>query len=292
MPRPRRRPPARCGPCRTGRCRWRPGTRGRRTSAPNVPALPYQVTSMRRAPRAASPPTATPTGRPPGPAPPGRTSSGHAVGDDDATDPDDEQEPVGDRVEDLAEVRHLVEVAGDVAVDPVGGAEDGEQQRGGQARLSWANSSHRNTGRHSRRTRVMTLGTVRMRSSPASAGVVVASAIGAMVGGVASGAWTLRTAAPSPPCSPGSSTASIPGRFVWRDDDVVAFLTIAPIATGPHAGGAGGRGRPLDRPRRRACGPPRRGPARRRQGADGGVPAGAGGRDHRRPRGARTATCT
>jgi len=24
----------------------------------------------------------------------------------------------------------------------------------------------------------------------------------------------------------------IPGRFVWRDDDVVAFLTIAPITTG------------------------------------------------------------
>ena len=45
-------------------------------------------------------------------------------------DADDEQEPVGGRVEHLAELAHLVEVAGDVAVDEVRHAEDGEQHRG------------------------------------------------------------------------------------------------------------------------------------------------------------------
>ena len=39
----------------------------------------------------------------------------------------DEQHPVGGRVEDLAELAALVEVPGDVAVDPVGRAEDREQ---------------------------------------------------------------------------------------------------------------------------------------------------------------------
>ena len=47
-----------------------------------------------------------------------------------AADADEEQEPVGHRVEDLAELGHLVEVAGDVAVDPVGGAEQAEQPGG------------------------------------------------------------------------------------------------------------------------------------------------------------------
>ena len=42
----------------------------------------------------------------------------------------DQQHPVGDRVEDLADLRALVEVPGDVAVDPVGGAEDREQDPG------------------------------------------------------------------------------------------------------------------------------------------------------------------
>ena len=49
--------------------------------------------------------------------------------DDDAADADDEQQPVGGRVEHLAELAHLVEVAGDVAVDPVGDAEHAEQHR-------------------------------------------------------------------------------------------------------------------------------------------------------------------
>ena len=44
-----------------------------------------------------------------------------------------QQHPVGDRVEDLAELAALVEVAGDVAVDPVGRAEHREQHRGRDA---------------------------------------------------------------------------------------------------------------------------------------------------------------
>lgn len=36
----------------------------------------------------------------------------------------------------------------------------------------------------------------------------------------------------------------LPGRFVYGDDDIVAFLTIAPM-TGPHPGGTAGRDRQL-----------------------------------------------
>ena len=44
--------------------------------------------------------------------------------------PRDEHHPVRDRVEDLADLAALVEVPGDVAVDPVGGPEDREQDPG------------------------------------------------------------------------------------------------------------------------------------------------------------------
>src|SRR4051794_1466171 len=40
------------------------------------------------------------------------------------------------------------------------------RKKAASARLCWSNRSHRKIGTHSRRTTVITLGTVRMRSSP------------------------------------------------------------------------------------------------------------------------------
>ena len=90
-----------------------------------------------------------------------RTTRGAAPSMMIAVRRDEEQQAVGGRVEDLAELGHLVEVAGDVAVDPVGGAEHAEQPRRAAPRLSRPNSSQRNSGRQHRRTRVITFGTVR-----------------------------------------------------------------------------------------------------------------------------------
>ena len=59
---------------------------------------------------------------------------GHAALHDQRDRGHQEQDAVGDRVEHLAEVAALVEVAGDPAVDPVGGAEHG-QQRGRREQL-------------------------------------------------------------------------------------------------------------------------------------------------------------
>ena len=89
--------------------------------------MPNQVTSMRRT-RAArisvAPPTST-----------SRTSTttavrGHRLVDRDAAGAHEEQQPVGHRVEHLAHLGHLVEVAGEVAVHPVGDAQRGQQPGG------------------------------------------------------------------------------------------------------------------------------------------------------------------
>ena len=46
----------------------------------------------------------------------------------------------------------------------------------------------------------------------------------------------------------------IPGRFVWREADVAAFLTIGPAGRRPHPGGAHRGSGPLDRrPARDSC---------------------------------------
>ena len=94
----------------------------------SVPALPAHCTSMRRAPAAASTSTAMLTSH---------LARQDEQPDDERHAPlhherdagDDEQDPVGHRVEHLAQVRPLVEVAGDPAVDPVGRAEHREQRR-------------------------------------------------------------------------------------------------------------------------------------------------------------------
>ena len=108
----------------------------------SVPAFPTHCTSMRRAPAAASTSVTTLTTasrartRMP-------THERHVAADDQADAAGDEHDPVRDRVEDLAELAALVEVAGDVAVDPVGRAEHREQRRRRQSSSSASN--HRNT---------------------------------------------------------------------------------------------------------------------------------------------------
>ena len=87
-----------------------------------------------------------------------------------ATARGDEQHPVGNRVEDLAELAALVEVTGDVAVDPVGGAEDREQH-GGRDRLVLAQQQpEEHAGRSASRTTEIRFGIVQMRAVTALQG--------------------------------------------------------------------------------------------------------------------------
>ena len=124
MPKPR---PATSDASATERRARRARNSGKANIRPKRAGLADQVTSMRRAPSAARTSVAAADQRPPGT----RTSDANQTGTEpsieDAADADEEQQAVGHRVEDLAERRHLVEVAGDVAVDPVGGAERRQQ---------------------------------------------------------------------------------------------------------------------------------------------------------------------
>ena len=128
-----------------------------------VQAFPNQVTSIRRAPSAARAGWRRRPG-PPGRAPPRANQVGTEPSMRMPPDADEEQEPVGDRVEELAELGHLVEVPGDVAVEEVGDAEHGQQTR-----PPWPGPPARRgaTGTPAAwrsRTTVMTFGTVRIRS--------------------------------------------------------------------------------------------------------------------------------
>ena len=100
---------------------WPARKNGKANIRPKVPALPTQVTSMRRAPMAArtTAAPATRTSRRRGwPTDPRRDGAVDEDGGDDG-DPSRMRSAVGSRT--LPDRRHLVEVAGDVAVDPVGG---------------------------------------------------------------------------------------------------------------------------------------------------------------------------
>ena len=79
-----------------------------------------------------------------------------------AAEADDEQQPVGRRVEDLAELAHLVEAAGEPAVDPVGGAEPAEQPRRAGPVVAAEEQVEEQRDAHSR-TSVNTFGAVRIR---------------------------------------------------------------------------------------------------------------------------------
>ena len=137
--------------------------RGKANMSANVPALPTHVTSKRFIPkqreqreRAADDDLAREHQRRP-----------NHVGTDPSMmmppTPDDEQQPVGGRVEDLAELGHLVEVAGDVAVDPVGRAEDAEQPGGRRTVVLRRRAATGTAGCSSSRGHVITFGTVSTR---------------------------------------------------------------------------------------------------------------------------------
>src|SRR6187431_2919539 len=87
------------------------------------------------------------------------------------------------------------------------------------ARSSWANRSHRKTGSIASRTTVMTFGTVRIRSVRTSSAAV----------SVTGSPYDARS---MPTLFTKIIEGDIPGRFVWRQEDVVAFLTINPIMPG------------------------------------------------------------
>lgn len=89
---------------------------------------------------------------------------------------------------------------------------------------------------HRARTVVIALGSVTSRStdispSPSSVGLWISWCLGAAT------PVSVAVVSGSVPAMSGSVftkiiTGEFPGRFVWRDDDVVAFLTIAPIRPG------------------------------------------------------------
>ena len=85
----------------------------------------------------------------------------------------------------------------------------------------------------------------------------------------------------------------LPGRFVYEDDDIVAFLTIAADDAGPHAG----RARAPRSTSGRTSTPPCSAAVMEVSQLIGKAVCKAfgaerAGRDHRRARGARTCTCT
>ena len=147
--------------CRRCRCVGARGTAGSANISASVPALPdpqhVDAPGPGRAPARAS--TTLIDGLP-GEHERSRPTSGTLAVDEQADRAGDEQDPVGDRVEDLAELAALVEVAGDLAVDPVGGAEHREQDPGRERLVLGPRSSQRNTGTHASRATEMRFGIV------------------------------------------------------------------------------------------------------------------------------------
>ena len=156
---------------RRGRCRSMASSQrnsGNANISASVPAFPTHCTSMRRAPGGREHSTTTLTT--PRARARGRRPSGDAALMIRARRPAIEQDPVGDRVEDLAELAALVEAAGDVAVDPVGRAEHREQAAAASG--SSSASSQRKTGTPARRSSEMRFGSVTIRD-PTAASVAI-----------------------------------------------------------------------------------------------------------------------
>ena len=248
-----------------------------------MPALPNQVTSMRRAPRAASTSVVPPTRV-------SRTST--TTANHTGTEPStrmppaahEEQQAVGHRVEHLAQ-------------RPTPGAGGGRGSRrpsrwrpeppaarrrppGSRGRTAATGTA----GRHARRASVMTFGSVKTPASPdgcaTAAGPVVAPAAVAAGGGWAASSIRWCRVGPPPP----SSTVHGDGHAVHQDHrgrDPRALRVARrpgrgvphrrPHRPGPHAGGADRRGRPLGRPAPRPGRAPHAGGPHRGAGAGGGV---------------------
>ena len=172
--------------------------------------------------------------------------------DDDGADADDEQHAVGHRIEHLADGRDLVEVPGDVAVEEVGGAEHAEQDGRGDAVLPAEQQpqEHRQARQPDDGDDVGNREDAVVHRLDGDGGLRHAESI-APLGLAASSArpsatderlpWLLRLAAPQRRLSKNPPMATLftriiegelPGRFVWRDERCVAFLTINPLKPG------------------------------------------------------------
>ena len=165
---------------------------------------------------------------------------GHGAVDEDGADRDEEQQPIGDGIEDLAELGGLVEVAGDVAVEEVGGAEHAEEPRR-RCPVLLVEQQPEEHGQAQQPHDGDDVGIVRTLSALA--------ALAARSSGIT--AESLRSEPSCRRSSPASSKASCPGGSCTATTQCVAFLSIAPMRPGPHAGGAGRGGRSLGRPRSR-----------------------------------------
>ena len=130
--------------------------------------MPNQVTSMRRAPEGGQDEGGARRPAPPGPARRPRTTSAPSRRSRIAADADEEQQPVGHRVEDLARASTPGRSGGRCSRRPSRWCRGRRAARRPPARSSRPNSSQRNTGRQHSRTTEMTLGIVRMRSAPPS----------------------------------------------------------------------------------------------------------------------------
>ena len=148
----------------SGRCCRRRGTSAARTSAracPPCPPRPRRCAARRRARARSWPPRSSTS----------RISMIHdhdvdrdrEILDEQRDRGGDEQHAVGGGVEDLAQLAALVEVPGDVAVDPVGGAEHRRAAAAAAIGSSFAQSSQRNTGTHASRTSEIRFGIVQTR---------------------------------------------------------------------------------------------------------------------------------
>ena len=153
--------------------------------------------------------------------------------DDDRDQGDDEQQPVDGRVELLAELADLAEPPGEVAVDPVGGAEPAEQPRRGGAVVP-SEQQVEEQRQAQQPESVNRLGTVRsVSTSPAgSLAPAVRRRAVAHARRSAHGDCRTRSVAGMTTLFSRIIDGEIPGTFVWRDDRCVAFLSINPLAPG------------------------------------------------------------
>ena len=186
----------------------------------NVAVLPHHVTSKRFMPNTnVAMATVPPNDHLADDHRPGEPQRGRTV-DDDAADPDDEQQPVGGRVEDLAELTGLIEATGQPAIDPVGGSEAAEQPRCAGAVVATEQQVQEQ----------------RDAAQPQQ-GECVRSGAGTCVSTSCSdrrsaSRASLRSCRTMATIFTRIINGEIPGTFVHRDERCVAFMSINPLARG------------------------------------------------------------
>ena len=162
-------------------------------------------------------------------------------------------------IDQFAEFGDDVEATRPPAVDPVGGTDEPPQPRPPTHRSSCSNSTQRKSGtqgepeqRHDVRDgdhavledRRVDVRARRARRLPHSRSAAYDPGVPSIFTRIIDG--------------------EIPGRFVWKDEVCVAFLDVRPLGPRARARRSSGRGRPVDRSRRRhrrptSCGSPHTG---------------------------------